>query len=216
MEDVTRVPWGMPLPDRGRHRHPTAGACLMEYVSVLGGERFGVRPRCTHPALAALARHVDDAVGERTRTRLVMLAPALVGTGRRDAAVHAATMTACAAAGLELDPADAVLARAVSVGTRRLGALTGARLDVARVLDRALHTGAVPWRRLLGVATAPVRARVAAPWPTVSLRAVLRRLDALLAPLDPADREARLVALLTEVLDEELAATGRLLDRGPR
>jgi hypothetical protein len=45
---------------------------------------------------------------------------------------------------------------------------------------------------------------------------VLRRLDALLAPLDPADREARLVALLTEVLDEELAATGRLPDRGPR
>src|SRR6201989_1142339 len=99
MDDVTRVPRGMPLPDRGRHRRPAEGASLMEYVSVLGGQPFGARPRCTHPALAALARHVDDAVGDRTRAGLIRLAPALIGTGRRDAAVRTATTTACAAAG---------------------------------------------------------------------------------------------------------------------
>jgi hypothetical protein len=47
----------------------------MEYVSVLAGERFGDRPRCTHPALALLARMVnDETLDPAARSKLGLLA----------------------------------------------------------------------------------------------------------------------------------------------
>ncbi|GLZ48164.1 hypothetical protein Acsp06_43490 [Actinomycetospora sp. NBRC 106375] len=74
------TPSGVPLLARGKHRDPADGSCLMEYVSVLSGRRFGDRPRCTHPLLGWLARRVNDQVGDAVRARLTGVAPALVGT----------------------------------------------------------------------------------------------------------------------------------------
>jgi hypothetical protein len=74
------VPDQLPLLTRGWHRGPEDGACVMEYVSVLAGGRFTDHPRCTPPALAALARLVNDRiVDDDVRSQLALLAPDLIG-----------------------------------------------------------------------------------------------------------------------------------------
>ena len=50
----------------------------MEYVSVLAGAPFTDHPRCTHPALATLARLVNDWIDDDgARSELARLAPDL-------------------------------------------------------------------------------------------------------------------------------------------
>ncbi|MBX9247109.1 hypothetical protein ICW40_20155, partial [Actinotalea ferrariae] len=73
------TPDGLPLLSAGRHRRPRHGACLMELVSVLAGERWSDGPRCTHPVLARLARLVNDATSDAARPVLALHAPSLVG-----------------------------------------------------------------------------------------------------------------------------------------
>ncbi|MBK4346026.1 hypothetical protein [Lacisediminihabitans changchengi] len=76
----------IPVLGRGRHRTPKSGACFMEFASYLAGERWSDHPACTHPALAALARLVNDCSSDSSRGRLVTLVPSVVGLlgdGRR-------------------------------------------------------------------------------------------------------------------------------------
>lgn len=73
------LPDGLPVLSAGAHRSPRDGGCVMEWTSLLAGERWSDRPRCTHPLLAWLARGVNDAVGDGTRQRLAPLAATLVG-----------------------------------------------------------------------------------------------------------------------------------------
>src|SRR3954470_18826191 len=68
------VPDVVPILSPGRHRRPRRGACLMEYTSLLAGERFSDSPACTDPVLAALARAVNDYTGDTARQRLAPLA----------------------------------------------------------------------------------------------------------------------------------------------
>ena len=99
------VPDGLPVLTLGAHRDARAGSCVMEYVSVLAGERFTDRPRCTHPAVAALAWQVNDAASHDVRQELVLRAPALVGSGVDAAvAVRPVVLAAIVRAGLALDP----------------------------------------------------------------------------------------------------------------
>lgn len=65
---------------RGRHASPDEGACVLELVSMLAGERFSDRPRCVDPVLAAFLRSFNDRLGYAERQRLVAYAPRLVGT----------------------------------------------------------------------------------------------------------------------------------------
>ena len=99
------LPDGMPVLEAGAHRDARSGSCVMEYVSVLSGERFTDRPECTHPAVAALAWQVNDAVSHTARQDLGLRAVELVGAGR-DAAVpvRPIVLAAIARAGLTLDP----------------------------------------------------------------------------------------------------------------
>ena len=79
-------PDSVPVLGRGRHRTPKSGACFMEFASYLAGERWSDHPACTHPALAALARLVNDCSSDDSRSRLVVLVPSVVGLlgdGRR-------------------------------------------------------------------------------------------------------------------------------------
>src|SRR5881398_3642637 len=71
---MARLPDAMPILTPGRHRRPRRGACLMEYTSLLAGERFSDSPACTDPVPAALARAVNDYTGETARQRLAPLA----------------------------------------------------------------------------------------------------------------------------------------------
>jgi hypothetical protein len=68
-----------PMLSRGKHRSPRTGACFMELASLLAGERWSDRPACTHPLLAAVARHVNDHTSDGGRQRLAKLIPSVIG-----------------------------------------------------------------------------------------------------------------------------------------
>lgn len=102
---VGRRPDGLPMLDRGDHHSPEQGACLMEYVSVLAGARFSDHPKCTHPALAQLARVVnDEIVDPAARSRLAVLAPDLIGTRCRDPRITLTVMACCLRAAVAACP----------------------------------------------------------------------------------------------------------------
>jgi hypothetical protein len=69
----------LPILSRGKHRSPRKGACFMEFASLLAGERWSDHPACTHPLLAAVARHVNDYTSDAGRSRLVPLIPSVIG-----------------------------------------------------------------------------------------------------------------------------------------
>ena len=69
----------LPVLSRGKHRTPRRGACFMEYASYLGGETWSDHPSCTDPALASLARMVNDCTSDVARGRLVILIPSVIG-----------------------------------------------------------------------------------------------------------------------------------------
>jgi hypothetical protein len=102
---TSRVPDQLPILQRGRHRRPEDGACVMEYVSVLAGCTFTDHPRCTHPALATLARLVNDWIDDdRARSELARLAPDLIGTGTGDLRTTHRVVASCLAAAAAVRP----------------------------------------------------------------------------------------------------------------
>ncbi|HYH29947.1 MAG TPA: hypothetical protein VD903_06145 [Pseudonocardia sp.] len=125
----TRPPEGLPVLEAGAHRDAEAGSCLMEYVSVLAGERFTDRPRCTHPALAAVAWQVNDAVSSTARQQLATRAVTLIGLGRdTDVEVRPIVLATIARTGLAIDPGNRFfprlqrrLERRAEAGPRRPG-----------------------------------------------------------------------------------------------
>ncbi|HSK97732.1 MAG TPA: hypothetical protein VK891_14015, partial [Euzebyales bacterium] len=66
--DTPHLPDQVPILSRGKHRSPRKGACFMELASYLAGERWSDHPACTHPLLAALARHVNDRTTDAGRS----------------------------------------------------------------------------------------------------------------------------------------------------
>lgn len=128
---VGRRPDGLPMLDRGGHHSPDQGACLMEYVSVLAGTRFSDHPRCTHPALAQLARVVnDEVVDPAARSRLAVLAPDLIGTRCRDPRITLTVMACCLRAAVAARPQGRDLLQAlerIDAQLNRLQAQQGRR-----------------------------------------------------------------------------------------
>jgi hypothetical protein len=51
----------------GKAPQPRKGACFMELVSYLGGERWSDLPACTHSLLASVARLVNDHTSDEGR-----------------------------------------------------------------------------------------------------------------------------------------------------
>ena len=74
----------MPLLSSGRHRSPRQGACFMEFASYLAGERWSDHPPCTHPALASLARSVNDLTTDAERGALLPWVHRVVGLNGDD------------------------------------------------------------------------------------------------------------------------------------
>lgn len=81
LDDLRCLPSGMPALGAGKHTGPHHGACLMEYTALLAGEPFSDQPRCTHPAMAELARQVNDRLSDSARAGLVTRSPALARIG---------------------------------------------------------------------------------------------------------------------------------------
>jgi hypothetical protein len=161
---VGRRPDGLPMLDRGGHRSPDQGACLMEYVSVLAGTRFSDHPRCTHPALAQLARVVnDEVVDPAPRSRLAVLAPDLIGTRCRDPRITLTVMACCLRAAVAARPQGRDLLQALE------------RIDAQ--LDRLQGQQGRRWARLRNVGAEPGVLAVIS-----TLRVVLRHTNRFRGP----------------------------------
>ena len=77
------TPGHLPVLSAGRHRNSRKGACFMEYASVLAGERWSDHPPCTHEAVSALARAVNDCTSDSARSRIAPLIPEVIGLTTR-------------------------------------------------------------------------------------------------------------------------------------
>jgi len=80
---MTFVPEFMPMLSPGKHRSPRSGGCFMEIASFLAGDRWSDHPKCSDPALAELARCVNDVLQDSSRSRLSPMIPSVIGTGHR-------------------------------------------------------------------------------------------------------------------------------------
>jgi len=110
----------MPVLSRGKHRSPKRGACFMEFASFLAGERWSDHPACTHPALASLARLVNDWTTDSNRSRLSEMIPSVIGLVGDDERVE--LIIAVRAASAALPVASEARQRALAVGLIRCGA----------------------------------------------------------------------------------------------
>ncbi|HJT02396.1 MAG TPA: hypothetical protein VJ757_02025 [Pseudonocardiaceae bacterium] len=119
--DASRVPDQLPILQRGRHRRPEDGACVMEYVSVLAGSSFTDHPRCTHPALATLARLVNDWIDDdQSRSELALLAPDLIGTGAGDLRTTHRVVATCLSAAAAVRPLPLAASAQLARSTKRI------------------------------------------------------------------------------------------------
>ncbi len=186
----------------GKHRNSRQGACFMEMVSYLAGERWSDHPKCTHPLVASVARMVNDNTTDANRTRLAALIPSVIGLTTSDPRADARIALRCATAALPVASAERQNAIAVSIlsAERALTALEGRRLDELSAsstvaLDAVPHAAA--WaRRFVGRFDAsPNEFRRAAPH-------VARLAVEGIAEACVPDADDRLYALLVAVIDE--------------
>ena len=121
------LPALLPTLSRGKHRSPRKGACFMEFASLLAGERWSDHPACTHPLLAAVARHVNDYTSDAGRARLAELIPSVIGLTGEDLHIDAQVALGSARLALPVAAADRqrVLAVAVLSCERVLAELDG-------------------------------------------------------------------------------------------
>ncbi|EST36495.1 hypothetical protein N566_16215 [Streptomycetaceae bacterium MP113-05] len=184
-----RPPQGMPEPRPYGHLSPEDGACLMETASLLASGPFTDSPRGTDPALAALARTVNDAVSSRSRRALWPLAADLAAARPTDRGFTPLLIADVLSAARDVQPRSRLLAlreaRCRTRARRLSGAADGRQLATAR--------DAVWWR-------GPGRHHL-----EHALRVLLRTPDA----------ERRLVALLhTAVASARQAAAARSAEDG--
>jgi hypothetical protein len=163
----SQLPAELPMLSRGKHRSPRKGACFMEFASLLAGERWSDHPACTHPLLAAVARHVNDYTSDAGRSWLAELIPSVIGLTGDDLHIDARIALRSATMALPVVAAERQRVMAVSVlacervlgelDGRRIGALEGpSRSALAQVphaaqwADRFIgdaRTSATPARR---------------------------------------------------------------------
>ncbi|MER6714669.1 hypothetical protein [Streptomyces sp. NPDC000877] len=143
------APDGLPMPGRFAHLHPDDGACLMEAAALLAGGRFTDSPAGTHPALAALARAVNDSVTDAARLALWPLAADLADARPEGRAYAPLLVGAVVDAARSTRPTSRRLARASRACRRRAERLARARAGglPGRVADLLWWRG--PGRRSL-------------------------------------------------------------------
>jgi hypothetical protein len=89
----------------------------MEFASLLAGERWSDHPACTHPLLAAVARHVKDHSSDAARQRLAELIPSVIGLTGEDLHIDARMALRSATMALPVVAAERQRVMAVSVLT---------------------------------------------------------------------------------------------------
>jgi hypothetical protein len=202
--DSARMPALVPVLSRGKHRSPRKGACFMELASYLAGERWSDHPDCTHPLLAALARHVNDCTSDGGRPRLAGLIPSVIGLTSDDPRLDARLTLRAAAEALPVVAAERQRVMAVAVLTchRVLADLDG-QPPAGPLVERSRQAvGAVPlaaaWaRRYTSGSAIPLRAfrRHAAP---SAVRYAVEGISRACVP----DADRRLHDLLVAAIDD--------------
>ncbi|MFJ8048768.1 hypothetical protein [Streptomyces luteogriseus] len=149
VESPAGVPDGLPVPGRFAHLHPDDGACLMEAAALLASGRFTDSPAGTHPALAALARVVNDSVDDDARHALWPLAADLADARPAERDYAPLLVGAAVDAARLVRPASRRLARHGRVCRRRAERLAheAAAGPAARIADLLWWRG--PGRRHL-------------------------------------------------------------------
>jgi hypothetical protein len=142
-----QLPVLLPTLSRGKHRSPRRGACFMEFASLLAGERWSDHPACTHPLLAAVARHVNDCTSDAGRARLAELIPTVIGLTGED--LHIDARIALGSARLALPVAAAERQGILAVGVlsceRVLADLDGRPVDVLEEPNRDAGLDPAVW-----------------------------------------------------------------------
>jgi hypothetical protein len=201
----------LPLLSRGKHRNPRKGACFMELASVLAGERWSDHPACTHPLLAAVARHVNDHTSDAGRPRLAGLIPSVIGLTGDDPRVDARIALLSATMALPVVAADRqrVMAVAVLACERVLAELDGRpvgdlREESRSALARAPHATAWAERFIARGGGPSVRRfrRQAAP-------TIVRNAAEGIAEACVPDPDAMLRDLLVQAIAEGASLAGR-------
>lgn len=72
------IPDFLPTLHQGAHPKGSGSACVMEYVSVLAGEKWSDKPKCVHPFIANVARCINDGYGDNERQHMLGLVPRLL------------------------------------------------------------------------------------------------------------------------------------------
>ena len=78
----------------------------MEFASLLAGERWSDHPDCTHPLLAAVARDVNDHIGDEARRQIAPLVPEVIGLNLCDPSIDALLAREVALAALPIASGD--------------------------------------------------------------------------------------------------------------
>jgi hypothetical protein len=170
----------MELLGRGTHANPRCGCNILEYASVLAGERWSSRPQSVHPALADVAGMVNDQMTDDNRRLLTPLAPCLLGTSTADPRAWPAITGACI---------RGALARASEPGKSRLKT----DLDAAR--NWLAEASRPPDQRR----RAPLAGRRERRW---ARHAICTALLTVAAPPGQDDADARLCQVLLDCVNE--------------
>jgi hypothetical protein len=212
-----RPPELLPVLARGKHRSPRKGACFMEFASLLAGERWSDHPACTHPLLAAVARHVNDYTSDAGRPRLAALIPSVVGLTGEDLHIDARIALRSATMALPMVAAERqrVLAVGVLACDRVLAELDerpmkGLEEQSRLALAQAPYAAAWADRFTRGAGTSARRFRRQAA-PTIVRSAVQGIAQACVA-----DPDAMLRDLLVQAIGECAALVGGDPNRGAK
>jgi len=200
----------LPVLSIGRHRNSRKGACFMEYASVLAGERWSDHPACTHAAVAALARAVNDCTSDSARSALAPLIPSVIGltvdaVSSRDEQI--AVLVAAMAGTAALPIASESRQRTIAVGllyARTLAERTGLpdAANVRRAIDEALASAplARDWATTFSSGLVPKSGNSRHAMRVLTTVSVLGIADACVP-----DADARLERLLRESIDATTA-----------
>ncbi|MET4581804.1 hypothetical protein ABIE21_001294 [Conyzicola nivalis] len=203
MPKSNQIPEFLPVLSVGRHRSPKRGACFMEYASHLAGERWSDHPTCTHAAIAALARAVNDCTSDDARGRLVPLIPSVIGLHGPDERVRLIVSVRASAAALPV--ASESRQRAISVGLAHCEALLENRHDEMAEHLRSIIRGAFEqapsaekWARAFLASVGTTKSRLDS-W-TVDKMVALSIIGMAEACISDADD--RLFRLLSSTIDD--------------
>ena len=187
----------LPVLSAGRHRSARRGACFMEYASFLADERWSDHPSCTHPALASLARAVNDCTSNRARGQLAPLIPSVIGVRGDDDRIDVivGVRAGCAAVPVASESRQ----RSIAVGLIHADSfldptLEWLRPEIAAALESA--PGAAKWAHSFARNLAPRPGNMTNAMHVLTTVSVLGIAEACLPQNRASDADARLREML--------------------